>query len=316
MVFKIHPEALIPLRGSYVDVFPLLAFFILSFSAFFFLFHSKRINLLRRGLQSISVFLFVYFTAECFCFIRNTILFGIPLIGKNELLSFGYLVLFIFIVAFAIIFGRIFCGWICPFGFLQEIVFFLNKRIKRNLHLPLLILALLGGIIYLILLKPSQDILIQFIPHFLVLLLLLILLIRTVNFKLEPRLKKIRFIIFLIWIVLLLGRIYIFEPWCYLHGLKTGEYGIVGAFYIIMVGFPLFFRPYCRFICPVGVSFYFCAKHSVFNLKKKEDCKRSCSNCLHVCPIQNIDKGKIKDKSECILCGECIRRDGFRLSLR
>lgn len=313
MVFKIHPEALIPLRGGYVDAFPFLAFFILSFLALFFLLKRNKMSFWRRISQTVALFIFVYFTSECFCFIRNAILFGIPLIGKEEILSFGYLILFIFVIAFAIVFGRIFCGWICPFGFLQDIISLFNKKIRKNLHLPLLILAILGGIIYIISLKPSQDTLLQFIPNFLALLLLLILFLSTVNLKLESKLRRIKFVIFFFWIALLLGKVYTFEPWCYLYGLKTGEYGIVGALVLVIASSALFFRPYCRFICPAGVLLYFCSKHSQFNLKKS-DCKR-CSNCNKVCPLQNIDKGEIKNKSECMLCGECIEKHGFKLSL-
>ncbi len=314
MVFKIHPEALIPLRSSYIDIFPFLVFFFLSFLALVILLRRKKINIWRKFSQVISLFLFIYFTAECFCFIRNALLFGIPLIGKEELLSFGYLILFVFVVAFALVFGRIFCGWICPFGFLQEIFFFFNKKIPKKLYLPLLGLAITGGIVYIILLKPSQDIILQFIPNFLAILLLLILFLLTINIKLEPKLKRIKFFIFFFWVVLLLSRVYTFQPWCYLYGLMTGEYGIVGAFLLVIASSVLFYRPYCRFICPVGVLLYFCSNYSLFNLKKS-DCKK-CGKCKQICLLQNINEGRVKDKGDCILCGRCVEKNGFRFVLR
>jgi len=318
MVFKIHPEAVIPLRGSYVDIFPFLAFFVLFFSALFFLLKGKRVIFWRRILQIVSLFLFIYFTQECFCFIRNAFLSGVPLIGKDELLSFGYLILFIFIISFALIFGRIFCGWVCPFGFLQDIFYFFGKKIfknaKKKLFIFILFSAIIGGFFSIVLLRPSQDILIQFIPNFLAAFLLIILIFYTLNSGLESKLKKMRFFVFFFWLGLIFAHIYTFQPWCYLYGATTGEYGIRIALFLIIVASSLYYRSYCRFICPVGVLLYFCSKYSIFNLKK-EDCKK-CGKCKQVCLLQNIDEGRLKDKGDCILCGRCIEKDGFRVSLK
>lgn len=313
VLFKTHPQAVIPLRGSYVDVFPFLVFFLISSFALYVLLNKKKVNILRRVVQVISVLLFIYFTSECFCLIRNAVLFGFPLIGREELLSFGYLILSVFIVSITFVFGRIFCGWICPFGFLQEAVYFFNRVISRRLYLPIIMLTFAAGIIYIIFLKPSQDIFFQFLPNFLAMFMLFILFFYVVNNKSELKLRKIRKFIFFFWLLLLLCKIYTFQPWCYLYGLKTGEYGIEGAFIVVLIGALIFYRPYCRFICPVGALLSYSSKWAVFSLDRKE-CK-NCEQCGKVCLSGNIDKGKIKNKGDCILCGQCIEKDGFCFSI-
>lgn len=311
MVFKIHPKALIPLRESYVDIFPLLVFFILFFFALYILFRKRKIEVFRKIVQVISFFLFIYFTQECFCFIRNAVLLGIPLIGKQELLSFGYLNLFVFVICFTLVFGRVFCGWICPFGSLQDLSFLFNKRVPKRMYLPILGLAIIGGIVYFILFSPSQDVLLQFIPNFLALLLLLILVIFTIKPNLSPKLRKIRLFIFFGWIGLLIARVYTFQPWCYLYGAKTGEYGIRLALILIMLSSVLYYRSYCRFICPVGVLLYYCSKLSIFDLRR--DSSKIPKWTERVCPLNNIAKDRVVDKGACLLCGRCVEKAGFKI---
>lgn len=313
VLFKTHPQAVIPLRGSYVDVFPFMVFFIIFSFVLYVLLTKKKVTALRRIVQVISALLFIYFTSECFCLIRNAVLFGFPLIGREELLSFGYLILFVFIVSITFALGRIFCGWICPFGFLQEAAYFLNRGISRRLYLPIIMLTFAAGIIYIIFLKPSQDIFFQFLPNFLALFMLFILFFYVISNKLEVKLRKIRGVIFFFWLALLLCKVYTFQPWCYLYGLKTGEYGIQGALVGVIIGSFIFFRPYCRFICPVGALLSYCSKQAVFSLGRK-DC-RNCKQCSKVCLLHNIGEGKIKNKGDCILCGQCIEKDGFCFSI-
>ena len=55
---------------------------------------------------------------------RNFIIFGIPF-GPHDFFLFGLMMitLIVFIFLFTVVFGRVFCGWICPQTIFMEMVF-------------------------------------------------------------------------------------------------------------------------------------------------------------------------------------------------
>lgn len=74
----------------------------------------------------------------------------------------------------------------------------------------------------------------------------------------------------------------------------------------ILIGFILFsivlYRPFCRFICPLGAIYGFFNKLSFLGVTVKEDKCTSCGLCVSKC---KMDVNHVGDH-ECISCGECI----------
>ncbi len=188
-----------------------------------------------------------------------------------------------FLIFIGAVMGRYVCGWLCPFGLIQDL---LNK-------IPF----------------PKK--------------------IRT--FKGDRLLRKLKYVILAVFVILLpmvvvdvtgLG-----EPWfCkYICPAGTLEGGVplallnsalretVGFLYtwkLLILAVTVFlsiiiYRPFCKYICPLGAIYSFFNKVSVFKITlDKEKCV-GCNRCVKTCKM-NVDLCKNPDSAECIRCRECI----------
>ena len=183
---------------------------------------------------------------------------------------------------FGIVFGRFVCGFLCPFGFIQDL---LNKipLFKKIRRLP--------G---------------------------------------EKFLSKIRFLILAVFVIILplvfvdvtgLG-----EPWfCkYICPAGTLEGGIPlvllnpsmreaagflfrWKFFILAVVLSLsavIYRPFCRYICPLGAFYSFFNKFAVYRIKVDQEKCVKCDVCRNSCGF-DIKVYEKPDAGECIRCGKC-----------
>lgn len=64
-------------------------------------------------------------------------------------------------------------------------------------------------------------------------------------------------------------------------------------------------RPFCRAMCPLGAAWGLLGKLSVFRMKVSDSCIK-CGKCLLVCPM-GIEIYRKPGSPECIRCGKCIR---------
>ncbi|MBE6775712.1 MAG: 4Fe-4S binding protein [Ruminococcaceae bacterium] len=197
--------------------------------------------------------------------------------GKISLYVSGFL---IFVGA---VMGRYVCGWLCPFGLIQEL---LNK-------IPF----------------PKK----------------------LTTFKGDRLLRKLKYVILLVFVILLpmvavdvtgLG-----EPWfCkYICPAGTLEGGVplvllnsalretVGFLYtwkILILALTvllsvIIYRPFCKYICPLGALYSFFNKISVFRITlDKEKCV-GCGKCERACKM-NVNPAVKPDSAECIRCRECV----------
>jgi NosR/NirI family nitrous oxide reductase transcriptional regulator len=166
--------------------------------------------------------------------------------------------------------GRgVFCGWLCPFGALQE----LTNRLARwaripQWRLPFALHERLWPVKY-----------IAFLAIFAIFLGDLPLALRAA--EVEP---------FKTAIVLHFDR-----PWPY----------VLFALALLVAG--LFVtRAYCRYLCPLGAALAIPARLRMFEwLKRRWHCGTPCQQCAQACPVQAIHpEGKI-NPNECIHCLNC-----------
>jgi len=168
------------------------------------------------------------------------------------------------------IWGRaLFCGWLCPFGALQEL---LNK------------LALFIGIKQKKISEKNDKFLKK--VKYAVLLILGIVFIYSFDLGLsassiEPFKTSITFrfnapLIALIWVGIIL---------------------IVGLFVE---------RAYCRVLCPLGASLAIFGKVRIFNfLHRRIECGNPCKACNVECPTQAIKLDGSINMNECFQCLDC-----------
>ncbi len=176
-----------------------------------------------------------------------------------------------FAVAAALIFwGRgAYCGWLCPFGALQE----LTNQIARKLRIPQITLPWglherLWPIKYMIFLGLFGVSLmsVEQAEH----------LAEVEPFKTAIILNFVRAWPFVAYAVALLAA-----------GLFVERF-------------------YCRYLCPLGAALAIPARIRMFDwLKRYRECGNPCQSCSNQCPVQAIHKTGEINPNECINCLHC-----------
>ena len=190
----------------------------------------------------------------------------------NTLLSDPLLiVLMSYVLVTFFVWGRgVFCGWLCPFGALQEIIANIGKFLKiKQIKIPEKYNKNSLNIKYIILLTLFITCFIA--PNFL-------------NFGSE------------------------IEPFKTAISMKFNRewYYVIYAILLLAVG--LFIeRFFCRFICPLGAFMAIGGKLRIFNsfLKRRNECGSPCKLCSNECPIDAIEKNGKINMNECFYCLDC-----------
>jgi ferredoxin-type protein NapH len=180
------------------------------------------------------------------------------------------------VIGIYLIFGRAFCGWVCPMDFLFEIVdgfrdwskikVKASPKIGYGIAAGLLVVSGLIGIPFFT----------NYISH-------------LTNF--------FRFITGGVFLALDLP----FEP-----SVLAYSGGVIVLLLVVEYIFP---RTWCRVLCPVGKTYGLFNKVSLLKLKFQEGSCGECNLCDQVCYMnvkiaRNIDQPGLRD-TNCIYCGRC-----------
>ncbi len=223
----------------------------------------------------------------------------------------------------AILLNRAFCGWLCPFGTLQQL-FSAGKTARRRAlrsgrwrwspkrHLKYLILAFFVAGSVLGLQQVGWFDPISFLT-------------RSMAVWVHPSLGLgldgvVRVLDWIGWTALadaliagLRGVVVPFDSRFFLHALLIGAtFGAVLALNRFETRF------WCRYLCPLGAWLGLCAARAPLVLRKHEDRCTKCRLCLQSC--QGGDQpipGEPWISSECHLCANCVdvprERPGIRI---
>ena len=181
-----------------------------------------------------------------------------------------------FLIFFGAVLGRAVCGFLCPFGFFQDLLYKIpfNKknRFKIDKFLRYLKYAVLA---VLVLLLPITCDLIPFFckyvcPSGTIAGIWLAAADSNIRSVLGP-LFSWKLILLLIFIVL----------------------GLIIR------------RPFCKYICPLGAIYGFFNRVALYRMTVDRDKCVNCGACARACQM-NVDPAKNPNSMECIRCGECI----------
>lgn len=196
----------------------------------------------------------------------------------SSVIRFPFYVLGLLLL-FGLLLGRLICGWFCPFGLIQELLYKIpSPKLKKNkLTQRLTSLKYLIGIVFVLLLPLFWRTYGAGSPTFCKFICPAGTLEAAVPLlALNPALRRT------------LGWIF---SWKFAIMLVT----IVASIFI--------YRPFCRFICPLGAWYGLFNKLSFFGIKIDPAKCTGCNSCLRHC---KMDCQSVGDP-ECINCGECTQ---------
>ena len=184
------------------------------------------------------------------------------------------------IMLYGIMFGRWICGWLCPFGLLQDLLHKIKtpklkkSRFTRVLSFVKYVILVIFGIL---------------IP----------LLYMTKDFPLPAFCKYIcpaGTVGGAIGLLINPNNDGMFDM---LGPLFTWKFALAVSIIVCCV---FIYRTFCRFLCPLGAIYGLFNKFSVFGIKLNKDKCINCGKCISVCKMDIHHVGDM----ECIGCGECI----------
>lgn len=186
-----------------------------------------------------------------------------------------------FLILLGVLLGRFICGFLCPFGWLQEL---LHKIPSKKLSTKKL--------------KP-----LTYLKYIILLLAVVLLPTLAVN---DVGMGDPFFCKYICPQGVLEGAI----P---LSLVNEGIRAALGTLFVqklfILIAVValsiLFYRPFCKWICPLGAFYALLNKISLLEIKMDEQKCVSCGKCAASCKM-DVDVRKTPNHAECIRCGKCI----------
>ena len=186
-----------------------------------------------------------------------------------------------FLILLGVLLGRFICGFLCPFGWLQEL---LHKIPTKKLSTKKL--------------KP-----LTYLKYVILLFAVVLLPAIVVN---DLGMGDPLFCKYICPQGVLEGAI----P---LAAVNEGIRSALGPLFnrkliiliVVVVLSVLFYRPFCKWICPLGAFYALMNKVSLLGIKVDEHKCVSCGKCARVCKM-DVDVTKTPNHTECIRCGKCI----------
>ena len=179
------------------------------------------------------------------------------------------------LVLYGILFGRMICGWLCPFGWIQELL----HKIKTP--------------------KVRKSPITRILSYFKYVVLVFFCVIIPLMYA-SPGFCK-----FICPAGTLEGGVGLLS-----NPVNEGEMARLGPLFTwkfllmvsVVIGCIFIFRLFCRFLCPLGALYALFNRISVFGIKLNRDKCVDCNRCISHC---KMDIRHVGD-TECIQCGECI----------
>jgi len=179
------------------------------------------------------------------------------------------MVLLIIVIGLAIMFGPVFCGWICPLGSIQDWFSNLGKKLKllNKWTIPRNIDSVLRYFRYVV---------------------LIMVLIATAKHK------------FLVFANI--------DPYNALFTFWTRDVALASLVVLIATLVMAIFieRPWCKYFCPFGAFLGLFNLIRIFKIKRNETTCINCSKCDVLCPMNiEISNRKQIRNHQCITCLKC-----------
>ena len=181
------------------------------------------------------------------------------------------------------IFGRIVCGWLCPFGLVQDLLYRIPFMKKIE--------------------KVPGDQALRFIKYgiLLVFVILLPMFVIDIVGQGEPWFCK--------WICPS-GTMMAGWPLVFMNDGIRKAAGLLfswksGILVVLIFLSVMIYRPFCKYLCPLGAIYGLFNRISIIRLKIDRSRCINCHACTRACKM-NVNVEANPDSPECIRCGSCV----------
>ena len=179
-------------------------------------------------------------------------------------------ILWVFTAASILLWGRgVFCGWLCPFGALQELINEAARKLKiRQYDVPFAVHERLWAIKYIV--------------------LLVLFGISLESMTMAEQAAEV-------------------EPFKTAITLKFDRQWWFVAYAVALLAINIFTRKvYCRYVCPLGAGLAITGRFRLFDwLKRRKECGNPCQVCANECEVQAIHPDGHINHNECHYCLDC-----------
>lgn len=194
--------------------------------------------------------------------------------------SFSYYIVGI-VILIGTILGRVVCGFLCPFGWFQELLHKIPGKKYSTKHFRYL----------------------TYLKYVILIVFVCILPITIVN---EVGISNPYFCKYICPAGILEGGI----PLSIANdGIRASLGWLFTWKSVILLGIVLlsifFYRPFCKWLCPLGAFYALFNKISVYQLRIDKDKCTACGLCSKVCKM-DVEVFRTPNHTECIRCGDCI----------
>ena len=176
---------------------------------------------------------------------------------------------FVFFAALALVGSKLICGWACPFGSLQELIYHLPilRKLKKR-RVPFTVSNTIRGLLFVAMLLVlfgivgGRDgfVIYHYVNPF-----------NLFNFDIET--------------------------------ISVGATIVLAL--VVSFGF---YRPFCQFVCPFGLLSWFLERVSIFRVKIDRGRCIQCGACIRACPL-DAAKDRVAGKvlpADCFSCARCL----------
>jgi len=187
----------------------------------------------------------------------------------------GSLLVLLAVFPITILWGRFFCGFLCSFGAMGDFLWAVSRKIFKK---PLRV-------------SPKVDGKLKLLKY--LMLGLIVVFVWTLAVPVGSTMNP--------WTI--------FGMYASLSGWSSTNYLFTfGALllFLIMIGFVLIERFFCRYLCPLGAIFALTSNFRLFRIKKPREKCGNCRLCTWKCSMGiNLDQQDVIASGECIDCFAC-----------
>ncbi len=183
-----------------------------------------------------------------------------------------------FLLAVGVLFGRLICGWICPFGLIQELIY---KIPSPKYKLPKIF---------------------TYFKYAILIVFVILLPIVVTDFM---GVGQPAFCQYICPAGTLSGGIPMIATHSELRATTGFLFGLkITILFITIIACIFLFRFFCKTLCPLGAIYGLLNKISIYHLEVDKKACIGCGKCARACKM-DVDPVVNPNSAECIRCGAC-----------